>query len=155
MHKKIKYIVDIIVIFLFLYGLVFNTLPISTSKLALIYILIFFPKEKLLSDLLSIKILNYSFFVWILISAYYLVICSLNPNSSLNFFIQTTWYFWEGVFGSYFLYRYIISSYGIIGSLVLIRNVFLVQSIFIVLTFLNVEIRERINDLLVINDKDT
>jgi len=151
--RKLKYILDLIIIFLFFYGLVFNAIPISTSKLSLIYIIIFFLKQGFLIDLFKIKILNYCLLVWVFISSYYLIISSLNPSSSLSFFVQTAWYFIEGVFGSFLLYKYIITTYGLVGSLVLVRNVFLAQSVFIIITFVNLEFRESVNQLLVVNDK--
>lgn len=149
----LKQFFDVVVIFLFFYGLIFSALPIPTSKFVWAYLFIRVVNKKLIKEILQNKMLKYCFAVWVIISIHYLFMMILRGNYYPVFLRSMFWYFSEGIFGAYLLYRYLADRYEFRKMLSLAFLVVFIQSLFIILTFISVPLRELINTILLITDE--
>lgn len=144
---------DLILIFLFFYGLIFNAFPIPLSKVVWVYLFVRVCNKKFIISLLSNQMLKYCFWVWLIFSAHYLFMMIFTGNYYPVFLRSIFWFFAEAVLGAYLLYTYLSKRYDFKKLLTLTFIAIFIQSIFIVLTFISVPLRDSINTLLLITDE--
>jgi hypothetical protein len=91
-------------------------------------------------------------FIWVVISLHFYLVTVLAGSYNFVFIQQTFWYFFECIFGSILLYKYLENRYDYKRVMYLLLTVFVIQSVFVILTFVSDSLRDAINSALVIND---
>jgi len=154
MNKRsiLSYSFDILLIFVFFYAMVFKGIPFATSKFVLLYLFIVVNKKLLVTKGVNNSFLKYCFTVGVVFSAYYFSMTVFSGNYNFGFLQQTSWFFFEGIFGSYCLFTYLSKKYSPNQILYLIVWVFLAQSLFVIACYINSNLRDLIDNVLVIND---
>lgn len=151
--SKLKWVFDFLIVFTFIYGLVFNILPFSVSKIVLFFLVLFclvnpYTYRRIIND----RLVVYAVLVGVAACVHFLFLKYVYSTPGVAFVHQTFWYFTEGIVGTYLLYFYLRKSYNNIQILYLLFFVFLVQSILVGLTFVNSSLRGLINSVLRIDD---
>ncbi|ETZ24550.1 hypothetical protein [Pedobacter sp. V48] len=144
---------DSFLIFIFIYGLVFNGLGFATSKIALFYVVLVVNKKELIIQISKNKFLKYCLVIWILFSVYFFGVTVFSGRYHFGFLQQTFWFFWEGVLGSFIFAFYLLKRYEIKQVLYLVSLAIAIQSAFVLLSFLSGGFREFIDTILVSQER--
>ncbi|MGK9117722.1 hypothetical protein [Olivibacter jilunii] len=148
-----SWLLDFVIVFLFVYGITFKITGFAGSKLVVVYLLLVLNKRKVLHELLNDRFVKYTFLSWVFISVYYYGVTVFLGKYSWVFLYQRFLFFFECIVGAYLLVFYLYRKYSIQQIYAILICVFFLQSLFIFISFISDSFRTFTNNIMVVEDE--